>query len=75
MATNLANMKTRQAAIYVELAAIDATKAGGNPNSSLDGGGVDHVGYKDGLYRELKFIEERLGVMEPVEIETIGLPE
>ncbi|ANS03312.1 hypothetical protein [uncultured Mediterranean phage uvDeep-CGR2-KM19-C37] len=75
MATYLENLKTRRDAIGVELAAMGATKAGGNPNSSLEGGGVDHQGYKAGLLAELKTLNEMISVAEPVEVETIGLSE
>lgn len=54
MATDLANLMTRRSAIYAELAALNDQKAGGKPNASGAGTGIDHVGYKDGLYRELK---------------------
>jgi hypothetical protein len=55
----LANLKARRDAIATELAALDMTKAGGKPNlSSTDGGtAIDHVGYKDALYRELREID------------------
>lgn len=60
MATYWDNLKTRRDAIAAELAALDSTLAGGKPNTSGQGEHVDHVGYKDGLYRELKEIEEKL---------------
>jgi hypothetical protein len=75
MATYLENLKTRRDAIAVELAAIDATKAGGNPNSSLEGGGVDHQGYLTTLTKNLKDLNDLISIAEPVEVETIGLPE
>jgi len=55
-------LQTRRAAIVTELSLLNSTKAGGKPNiGSTDGGTtVDHVGYKDGLYRELKDIDELL---------------
>lgn len=56
MATYLANLLARRDAIGTELAAITATAAGGKPNASATG--IDHVGYKDGLYRELKEIND-----------------
>ncbi len=56
MATDVENMKTRRSAILAELAALDSTKAGGKPNA--EAAGVDHVGYKDGLYRELQYLDE-----------------
>jgi len=51
-------LNTRRDSILDELAALTTTTAGGKPNASQTG--VDHVGYKDGLYRELEFIDERL---------------
>lgn len=56
----LSNLQTRRDAIAVELAALTSTKAGGKPNNTPGGGGaaIDHVGYKDGLYRELREIND-----------------
>jgi hypothetical protein len=59
MATDFENLKARRTAIYAELAAMAVTKAGGLPNARDSG--VDHVGYKDGLYRELREINAILG--------------
>ena len=56
-AAYLANLKTRRNAIAAELAALSTSAAGGLPNADGDGVNVDHVGYKDGLYRELKELE------------------
>lgn len=57
----ITNAINRRKAIWSELAALDSSKAGGGPNASAGaGGGLDNVGYKDGLYRELEFIEKRL---------------
>lgn len=55
MATYLENLTTRRAAIAAELAALSATAAGGKPNATATG--IDHVGYKDGLYRELETLD------------------
>ena len=64
MPTDLENLQTRRTAIYAELAALDSTKAGGKPNISGGGGGVvDHVSYKDGLYRELGFLNEQIAAL------------
>jgi hypothetical protein len=63
MATPIENLLTRRAAVCEELAAIitptarlaaGTWQAGGLPNAS---GNVDPVGYKDGLYRELREID------------------
>lgn len=59
MATLRENLIARREAIGVELAALDATKAGGLPNTS-GGNSTDEVGYKDGLYRELREIRDEL---------------
>jgi len=68
-ATNLANLKARRDAIYAELAAIDTTKAGGAPNVNGAGSAVDHVGYKDGLYRELDKLNDLIASLEgPFEV-------
>lgn len=60
IATLVSSLTTRYANIASELAALDSSEAGGKPNVSGEGGGVDHVGYKDGLYREMEGIEKRL---------------
>jgi hypothetical protein len=74
MPTDLQNLQTRRTAIYTELAALDSTKPGGKPNISGGGGGiVDHVGYKDGLYRELELIDKRISQSEgPWELSVQG---
>jgi hypothetical protein len=59
MASDLDNLKTRRSAIYAELAELASGKAGGLPNQKDVG--IDHVGYKDGLYRELKEINTLIG--------------
>lgn len=57
----LIDLQARRATICAELATLTANngQAGSRPNTgSTDGGtSVDHVGYKDGLYRELKEID------------------
>jgi hypothetical protein len=50
----LTGLRTRRDAISAELAALNASVVGGKPNSDGTGVNVDHVGYKDALYRELK---------------------
>lgn len=59
-AQQAAKLRTRRDAILTELAALTTSGAGGLPNASGDGVTVDHVGYKDGLYRELAEIEKLL---------------
>ncbi len=63
MATALQNLITRRDAICTELAALSSSTAGGLPNAVGDDV-VDHVGYKDGLYRELEQIEKRIAAIE-----------
>lgn len=53
MATNLENLIARKADRIAELAAIDATKAGGKPNVRGDGVGVDHDSYRQGIVDEI----------------------
>lgn len=74
-AVNIANLKTRRDNIYAEIAALDSTKAGGTINESGGGATFDHVGYKDGLYRELENINKLLaaaGGVAEVTSEAIG---
>jgi hypothetical protein len=73
MATDLENLQARKAAILAELAALDTTKAGGLPNASGPGVNVDHVGYRDSLYRELEKIDQLIAAAEgPFEVEMRG---
>jgi hypothetical protein len=76
MASDLENLQTRKSAILAELAALSSSAAGGRPN--INGGGmgvVDHVGYKDGLYRELKEINAQIDLAQgPWEIPLEGRP-
>ena len=52
-----------------ELAALDDTKAGGRANVSGAGSALDHVGYKDGLYRELESLNGIISKLEgPFEV-------
>ena len=64
MATLIENLKARRSAIGVELAALTASNAGGKPNTSGGGVTVDHVGYKDALYRELAEINKLIAELE-----------
>lgn len=59
----LDDLKTRRDAIGAELAALGSTSAGGKPNTS-GSNTVDHVGYKDGLYRELAEISRLIALEE-----------
>lgn len=73
MATLLENLITRRDAIGVELAALTTAGAGGKPNHNGQHA-VDHVGYKDGLYRELAQLDELIAKQQgPVEITAYGL--
>ncbi len=85
MATMLSNLLARRAAICAELASLSSTAAGGKPNTSGDGVNVDHVGYKDGLYRELAELDRMIkqtreiqdyadGTDGPFEIDVRGVP-
>ncbi|MFA5262185.1 MAG: hypothetical protein WC378_00055 [Opitutaceae bacterium] len=76
MATDLENAVARRTAIMTELAALSTSAAGGRPNISGGGGGtVDHVGYKDGLYRELKELSALIDVLAgPWEVPLEGRP-
>mgnify|MGYP001608998801 FL=1 len=65
MATDIDNLKARRSAIYAELATLASSKTGGKANTSGGGGThVDHVGYKDGLYRELRDLNALIGSAE-----------
>ena len=59
MATLLENLVSRRNAIGVELAALDATKAGGLPDHSGKAN-VGHVQYRLSLYQELAHINEQI---------------
>ncbi len=68
--SDLENLQARRTAIIAELAALTSSKAGGLPNQS----GIDHVGYKDGLYRELKELDALIDRESgPFEIESFGV--
>ena len=65
MATDIDNLKARRSAIYEELATLGNQKTGGKANTAGGGGThVDHVGYKDGLYRELKELNSLIASAE-----------
>lgn len=73
MATIRENAITRVQAIFTELAALDATKAGGLPNTKTQDGGttVDHVGYRLSLWKELEHLQKVLGARSLAELEEI----
>lgn len=73
MATLLENLIARRDAIGEELAELANNKAGGKPNYS-GANSIDHVGYKDGLYRELEQLNNQIAAHQgPVEIVTYGI--
>ena len=63
MATRVENIETRLDAIAAELAAMDATQAGGLPNSS-EAGSIDHVGYRMSLINEQRELLRVLSKLE-----------
>ena len=76
MATDLENLIARRSAVTAELAALDASKAGGKPNNPS---GVQHEQYKAGLYAELKSLNELIAAQQseddgPFEILSTGAP-
>lgn len=74
MATLLENLETRRDAVAAELAALTSTSAGGKPNATGGPLDVDHVGYKDALYRELRELNEQIGQLGGgAETESYGL--
>lgn len=68
----VSDLKARKLAIGVELAALSIAEAGGLPNASVPHG-VDHVGYKDGLYRELDNIHKLLLAEGGLTAEELGV--
>jgi hypothetical protein len=64
MASYLADLKTRRNAVASELAALTSVTKGGGINSSGAGTGVDHKGYKQSLYDELKHLDELIKTAE-----------
>lgn len=67
--TNWANLETRRDTITAQLAAMTSASIGAKPNTTGQGQQVDHVAYKDGLYRELEQINKLLAT-RPFIIET-----
>jgi hypothetical protein len=76
MSEALKNLEARRDSICEELAALNASNPGGRPNIAGGGPGtVDHVGYKDGLYRELSEINRQIAAIEgPWEVPIEGFP-
>jgi hypothetical protein len=66
MATRAENIETRLDNIAAELAAMDATEAGGLPNAMTGGGiaSVDHVGYRLSLIEEMRGLVAELSRLE-----------
>jgi len=67
LASNLENIRARIAAITAELAALDATKPGGVPDSSGQGESLNHTGYKMSLYDELERLQAMIARMDILE--------
>jgi len=64
MATYLENLKTRRANIASRLAGLSFGDAGDKPDWQGSGGGAGHVAYKDGLYRELEYLDKQIAAAE-----------
>jgi hypothetical protein len=60
----LTDLQARRDVVAAEIAAIDATKAGGLPDGT---GNVAHQAYKAGLYAELDRLKELIGEAESEE--------
>lgn len=67
MATRAENIETRLDAIAAELAAMDATQAGGLPDQSGAGPAIEHVEYRMSLVNEFRELTAAL-----VEVNTTG---
>jgi hypothetical protein len=68
----LTALKARRDTVLAELAAMDATKAGGKPDSVV--GGIEHTAYRMSLYDELERIEGKLSSYDgPFEVVTQGI--
>ena len=73
METDLENLQTRRSNILTELASLAAANPGGRPNIGGGAGGiVDHVGYKDGLYRELENLNRLIAQLDHFEFLSEG---
>jgi len=60
-----ADLLSRRDAILTEVAALSSSTAGGLPNSTGPGVHIDHQGYKDSLYAELKQLDDALNRISP----------
>jgi hypothetical protein len=59
MPSDLDNLKTRRTTVTARLAAwTDKANVGG------EAGGVDYIGEKDALYRELEFLNDQISRLE-----------
>lgn len=67
MPTARENLITRRDNIATELAAMTSTSEGGRASYSVDGQSVSHTEYKDGLYRELREINQALAAIDAQE--------
>lgn len=63
MATRAENIETRLDAIAAELAAMDATQAGGLPNANGPEN-IDHVGYRMSLLQEMRDLRAELSAAD-----------
>lgn len=50
-------LKVRRLAVVTQLSAMVSTTTGAKPDASGGGESVQHVAYKDALYRELKDLD------------------
>jgi len=66
MATYIENLTSRKEAIGRELAAMDATKAGGKPDAGKSG--IGHVAYRMSLLDELSKIEALINTAQAAAI-------
>lgn len=62
LATTIADLKTRRATITARLRALDGGL--GDKPSANQPGSAEHVEYKDGLYRELEWINKQIIILD-----------
>lgn len=70
MATVLENLQTALANASAELAALNATKAGGLPNAGKSG--VDHMGYLDRLMARIDKLQAQIKAQQAQVIQDEG---